>query len=344
MEKRVLIARWLASHTQPYPIYDEASVSSARFRVREAGLASGLDTEVVEITALITSELAHNQLNHAKQGYLAVKGIERNGVKGLEVVAADLGPGLNVPVLTEAASKRTTGSLGAGLEGVFRLADEVEVDTRGSEGLCVVARKFESKPSALSCEFAIAGTPFPGEVISGDDATCIPSDSGFLAAVCDGLGHGPEARQASNRVVDLVRHNAHRALDDILVEVNGGLEKTRGGVLGIVRFVQEQRLLQCILAGDVRAQLYHFRDTHFFTSTPMIVGDADMPRRKIRIEETTVNPGTVLAMFTDGLETKTSLKGELDVLRRPAIVIAQELIARHSRGTDDALVFVARLR
>jgi anti-sigma regulatory factor (Ser/Thr protein kinase) len=344
MEKRVLIARWLASQPQPYPIYDEASVSSARFRVREAGLASGLSTESVEVAALITSELAHNQLNHAKQGYLGVRGLERNGVRGLEVIAADLGPGLASPILTDAAPSRTTGSLGAGLAGVFRLADEVEVDTRANEGLCVVARKFDAKPAATSCEFAIAGKPFPGEVISGDDATCIQSDSGFLAVVCDGLGHGPEARRASNRVVDLVRQNAHRALDDILFEVKGGLTETRGCVLGIVRFVQEQRLLQCILAGDVRAQLYHFRDTHFFTATPMIVGDADIPRRKVRIEETTVNPGTVLAMFTDGLETKTSLKGALDVLRRPTIVIAQHLIEQHSRGTDDALVLVARLR
>jgi anti-sigma regulatory factor (Ser/Thr protein kinase)/serine/threonine protein phosphatase PrpC len=344
MEKRVLITRWLESYPPAIPIYDEASVSSARSRVREAGLAAGVGTEAVETAALIASELTHNQLNHAKQGYLAVKAIERGGVKGLEVVAADLGPGLAVPVLLGVAPQRTTDSLGAGLEGVFRLADEVEVDTRGSEGVAVVARKFESKPAASSYEFAIAGKPYPGEVISGDDATCIQSNSGFLAAVCDGLGHGPEAREASNRVVDLVRQNAHRGLDDILIEVNGGLAETRGCVLGLVRFVQQQRLLQCVLAGDLRAQLYHFRDTHFFTSTPLIVGDAEIPRRRIRIEETTVNPGTVLAMFTDGLETKTSLKGELDVLRRPAIVIAQHLIERHSRGTDDALVFVARLR
>ena len=49
-------------------------------------------------------------------------------------------------------------------------------------------------------------------------------------------------------------------------------------------------------------------------------------------------------MFSYGLETKTSLKGQLDVLRRPTIVIAQHLIETHSRGTDDSLVLVARLR
>ena len=93
MEKRVLIARWLGSDTQSIPIYDEASVSSARQLVREAGHGSGLQKQTVEAVALIASELTHNQLSHAKQGYLAARPIERGGVKGLEVVAADMGPG-----------------------------------------------------------------------------------------------------------------------------------------------------------------------------------------------------------------------------------------------------------
>src|SRR5438445_1232931 len=97
MEKRVLIARWLGTEAQPIPIYDEASVSSARQRVREIGQQLTLGREVVETAALITSELARNQLSHAKQGYLVVKAIERRGVKGLEVVGADIGPGIQRP-------------------------------------------------------------------------------------------------------------------------------------------------------------------------------------------------------------------------------------------------------
>jgi hypothetical protein len=44
------------------------------------------------------------------------------------------------------------------------------------------------------------------------------------------------------------------------------------------------------------------------------------------------------------LESKTSIKGQLDLLRRPVLVIAQHLLENHSRGTDDALVFVARFK
>jgi len=342
MEKRVLVARWLGSDFNPIPIYDEASVSSARQRVREAGASISAGTALVESLALIASELTHNQLAHAKQGYFGVKAIERKGVKGLEVIAADLGPAIGKTILAGHGGIRSGGSLGAGLEGVFRLADEVEIDTRSAEGVCVIARKFESPTLPLS-EIAIAGKPYPGEVISGDDSVYIRSESGFVAAVCDGLGHGPEAREASNRAIEVLARSSHLRLEDILSAVNTGVTDTRGCVLGIVRFTQETRTLQCVLAGDVRAQLYHFRDSHFFTSTSLIVGDGDISKRRIRVEEVSVLPGSVLVMFTDGLETKTGLKGQLDILRRPAIAIAQHLLETHSRGTDDALVLVARL-
>ena len=147
MEKRFLIARWLGSDIPSIPIYDEASVSSARQRVRDAGLTFNASKDLVETVALMASELTHNQLAYARQGYFGVRPIERGSIKGLEILAADLGPGFEKRVLT--GSPQTEDSLGAGLESVFRLADEVEIDTRRAEGLRVIARKFETQTSSL---------------------------------------------------------------------------------------------------------------------------------------------------------------------------------------------------
>src|SRR5438477_11895570 len=96
MEKRFLIARWFGSATA-FPIYDEASVSSARLRVRDAGRQTHASTNLIESAALIASELTHNQLAHARQGYLSVSAIERDGIKGIELRAADIGPGIERP-------------------------------------------------------------------------------------------------------------------------------------------------------------------------------------------------------------------------------------------------------
>jgi anti-sigma regulatory factor (Ser/Thr protein kinase) len=341
MEKRFLIARWLGPDVPAIPIYDEASVSSARARVRDAGATFNASKALVETVALITTELTHNQLAHARQGYFSVQPIERDASKGLEVIAADLGPGIEKDILKGAV--KTEGSMGAGLESVFNLSDEVEVDTRRAEGLRVIARKFESPPPP-SCEVAIAGTPYPGEIISGDDAIYLRLDTGFLAAVCDGLGHGPEAREASSKAVDAIAKKNHLGLREIVEAVASELQGIRGCVMAIARYHIESGLLQCLSVGDSRAHLYHFRDAHFFTPTPFVIGDRDLPARRLRVEELTVGPGSVLAMFTDGLESRTNIKGQLDLLRRPSVVIAQHLLEHHSRGTDDALVLVARFK
>jgi len=49
-------------------------------------------------------------------------------------------------------------------------------------------------------------------------------------------------------------------------------------------------------------------------------------------------------MFTDGLKSRTSLKGKLEILRQPVIAIAQHLLENDARPDDDALVLVARFR
>jgi anti-sigma regulatory factor (Ser/Thr protein kinase) len=343
MEKRVLIARWFGSDTQPIPIYDEASVSFARQLVRDTGGRLNLHKEVVESVALMASELTHNQLSHAKHGYFAVKAIDRAGVQGLEAIAADIGPGIEKPWFAIQDKASTTGSIGAGLGGVCRMADEVDFDNRVGEGVYVAARKFETqKTVATHCEAAIMGRPFPGEPISGDDGVFFESESTLVAGVADGLGHGPEAREASNRAIDVLRQNHELPWDEIVAALDRELGRTRGCAMGIVRFNKDDRTLECVSAGDVHSHLYHLKDAHFFTATPLVLGTGQLQKQRIRAEKVPVEPGSILVMFTDGLKSKTTLKGQLDVLRKPAIAIAETLLENDSRPDDDALVLVAR--
>jgi anti-sigma regulatory factor (Ser/Thr protein kinase) len=344
MEKRVLIRRWLGPDSQAIPIYDEASVSTARQRVRETGAQLNLGMELVESVALIASELTHNQLAHARQGYLVVRPLEREGIKGLELTAADIGPGIAKPASAiQDQVTRTSGSLGAGLSAVCRIADEVEFDNRLAEGTCIVARKFETAAAAAQ-EIAIMGKPYPGELISGDDALYERFDDGFVTAVADGLGHGPEAREASNRAVDTIRANRGLSLEPLAAAINDALIGTRGCAMSAMRFTRHDGMLEHFSAGDVQAHLYTLRTAHFFTSTPLVLGTGPLLRQRIRVEKTAVPGNAVLAVFTDGLKSQTSLKGQLDVLRQPAIAIAQRMIEAYGRPDDDALVLVAKFR
>jgi anti-sigma regulatory factor (Ser/Thr protein kinase) len=344
MEKRLLIERWLR-HTQPIPIYDEASVSTARQLARECGRSANLSTGLIESVALIASELTHNQLRHARQGYFAVKAIEHRHAKGLEVVAADIGTGIEKPehaINGTAFSAAPTG-LGAGLGAVCRMADQVEFDNRIAEGLCVIARKFESPPDYRTAEPAIIGRPHPEEALSGDDAVFVQTESGFVAAVSDGLGHGPEARRASRLAVEVVMQTPEMRLTDLMVAINEELTETRGCAMSIVRFEESERTLESVAVGDVQSHLYGLQETRFLTSTPSILGSRQVQPQRIRTEHLPVEDRAVLVMFTDGLKSRTTLKGRLDVLRRRPVAIGQYLLENNSRPDDDVLILVARL-
>jgi hypothetical protein len=110
-----------------------------------------------------------------------------------------------------------------------------------------------------------------------------------------------------------------------------------------MRFNRKDATLEYVSAGDVHAHVYHLRDAYFFTPTPLVLGTGPIRPQRIRVERTSVKPNSVLVIFTDGLKSKTTLKGELDMLRQPTIAIAEHLLESHSRPDDDALVCVIRL-
>src|SRR5215208_321253 len=88
---------WLRG-LDPVPVIDEASLSLVRSDVRTSGKAIGLPDKSIEAMAIVATELGHNQLRHARSGRMGVRVVERDGIAGLEVVAADRGAGIAEPL------------------------------------------------------------------------------------------------------------------------------------------------------------------------------------------------------------------------------------------------------
>ena len=82
-------------------------------------------------------------------------------------------------------------------------------------------------------------------------------------------------------------------------------------------FSKKDRTLECAPLGDVHVHLYNSQGCALFPSTPLILGGGVLSRQRVRLETVTVEHGSVLVMFTDGLKSRTSLKGKLEILRQP---------------------------
>jgi anti-sigma regulatory factor (Ser/Thr protein kinase) len=340
----LLIGEWLGG-VESLPMLDEASVALLRERVRELAASLALTTVVTGSLVNVASELGHNQLAHARGGSIALRRIERDNVPGIEIIAADRGDGILEPRRALEGRPRVTvpgerSSLGIGLSAVLELADEVDFDTRIGEGTCVWARKFAA-PVSRRREVGIYGHPHPGERVSGDHGTFSRLDGALVVGVADGLGHGPQAREASQRAIELLREESSTAIELIVEDCHAALADTRGAVMALARIPEPGGRVETACAGNVSIHLVGPGQSRHVSGPSRVLGAPGQARRAER-QEHELGSRDVVALYSDGLVTKTDLEGELDLLREHPIVIAHELVKRFGRDNDDVLVLVAR--
>lgn len=321
-------------------VRDDACVAVVRAAVRERGGSTGLSRTDTEALVTAASELAHNQLRHVGRGVVAVRAIRRGDVDGVEVIAADRGRGIADPVRALEGGGLPEAGLGVGLAGARRLADELDIDTRMGEGTCVVARKLAGPGPRF--ELAIVGRPHPAERVSGDDAAWAHGEDGPRLVVVDGLGHGPRAREASEVVAAVMRsRGAREGIEALLGDGESALSQTRGAVASIV--VLAPGSVAHAGVGNVTTQLYSAGGTRRFVSAAGVLGRPGRRGRAL-VERVAIEDGATIVMFTDGISSRVDLASEPALLRRPALVVAHAVLQRHARDTDDALVFVARVK
>lgn len=325
-------------------ILDAASISLVREEIRGRGADAGLAPETIERLAAAASELGHNQLRHAGGGLMAVRAAARGSVNGLEVVATDGGPGIADPAAALAGQDppRTAPdtSLGVGLSAARRLTDEMDLDVRVGEGTAIALRSFAAPVPAS--EVAVLGRMAPGETISGDDAVIVRDAAGVLtAAVVDGVGHGPLARDAARAATRAIQSRSEAPLPEILTACDEALRTTRGAVATLARLDPASARLCLAGVGNVTAAIYQPGGARRFAGMASVLGGRARPRRA-REEHIDLPAHGILILFSDGLVSRADLADEPETLRRHPIVVAQRMLERFSRGDDDALVMVVR--
>jgi hypothetical protein len=189
-------------------------------------------------------------------------------------------------------------------------------------------------------EWGVASLAFPGQAVCGDLHLVQPFPGGALVAAVDGLGHGEEAARAAQAAVATLQAHAHEAVLPLLQRCHEALRETRGAVLtvasfhagGTVAWAGVGTVEAVLLRADGRARpareevLLH----------PGIVG-LQLPSPRVAVLP--VAPGDTLLLATDGIRG-----GFADGLGpgEPPQRLAERILARGVKGTDDALVLVAR--
>jgi serine/threonine-protein kinase RsbT len=124
------------------PIAEDSDIVVARQAGRQMADRLGFTGSDPTLIATAISEVARNIVVYAVRGEIFIETIEKEGRRGICVVARDDGPG--IPDIEQAMRDgfSTGRSLGLGLPGARRLMDEFEIESELGRGTTVTMRKW----------------------------------------------------------------------------------------------------------------------------------------------------------------------------------------------------------
>ena len=194
---------------------------------------------------------------------------------------------------------------------------------------------------AALIDWGVATLTLPGERESGDLHLVKPVRAGVLVSVVDGLGHGAEAAAAARAAVAALNRHAQESVLPLLQRCHQALAGTRGAVVSVALFDRADGSMTWLGVGNVEGVLLYAdaggrRGRERLVTRGGIVGSELPP---LRAEVLAVAPGDTLVLATDGIQSGFADELTVDA---PPQQLADQILARSGKSTDDALVLVAR--
>ena len=124
------------------PIENESDIVTARQQGRQLAAVRGFSSTEQTLIATAISEVARNIVEYARRGEIILRPLERNGYRGILVVARDDGPGIPDIDLAMRDGWTTARSLGMGLPGARRLMDEFDLESVPGKGTMITMKKW----------------------------------------------------------------------------------------------------------------------------------------------------------------------------------------------------------
>ena len=131
-----------AEHCVGQWISSESHLNTALFKTQIICRNLGFNEVNTAKITTAASELIRNIIKYAGSGQFFVTIVQVDGKKGIEIVAADEGPGIDNLKSAMQDNYSSTGTLGLGLPGVERLMDCFSIQSELQKGTTVTARKY----------------------------------------------------------------------------------------------------------------------------------------------------------------------------------------------------------
>ncbi len=325
------------------PIVEQSQAGEARRCALALASHLGFNETERGKVGIVVTEVANNLVRHARDGVLLLQAIEKYNITGLEVLALDTGPGMgNISECMEDGFS-TAGGPGNGLGAISRLSGFVDIYSIPNAGTAILSQLWASPlPTSQtpdSLELGVVCLPKPGEEVCGDAWASIINQERCMLLVADGLGHGPQAAQASTEAVRVFQENVNRSPQEIVALIHQALRSTRGAALAIAQINFEQQCVRFAGVGNIAGTIISDAGHQNLVSYNGTVGHEV---RKIQEFTYQWHPGAILLLHSDGLATQWRLERYPGLMYKHPSLIAGVLYRDFKRVRDDVTVLVVR--
>ena len=176
---------------------------------------------------------------------------------------------------------------------------------------------------------------------SGDRYLVKPFAHGVLVAAADGLGHGPEAAVAARTAMAILEANADQPVTTLLQRCHEHLRSTRGAALSLASFNAQHGTMTWLGVGNVDGVVLRAEPAAGSLRLVMLAGVVGRQLPSLHSSVVRVVPGDTLVIVTDGIRDDFAERLSANGAVGP---LAERILARHAKGTDDALVLVVRYK
>ncbi len=195
--------------------------------------------------------------------------------------------------------------------------------------------------SRPAIEWAISQKALPGQSVSGDLHLVAEHARGFLLAVVDGVGHGPEATRAAEIAVGKMQARPHDSVHSLINRCHIALQQTRGVVLTVVSLDTVDHTITWCGVGNVEGLLFR-SDPAAQPSSETVLLRGGLVGAQLPVLYANVVPidrGDLLVLASDGI--RADFEQDVAVKSSPQR-IADNILQKFFKGTDDALVLAVR--
>jgi phosphoserine phosphatase RsbX len=190
-------------------------------------------------------------------------------------------------------------------------------------------------------EWGVASLAMPGQSQSGDRYVVHPSPNGVMVAAIDGLGHGQEAARAADRAATILTKHAHESMIGLVKRCHDQLRETRGVVLSLAVINAVEGDLTWMGVGNIEGVVVRATTSANPRQESLLLRGGVLGHQlpSLYASIIPIARGDTLILVTDGIHS--NFADGLNVTDRPQL-IADRIVAGYSKGSDDALVLVAR--